>query len=449
MDGKQIEVSSGERVAEEIADQDKIELPRLKPESKSLPSESMRKRQPIFGKHAAEVPTQPLHELIDDGSESDSGDDFEDDFVEDDIKQAEEEMAKANEEGNNPLEPRDEPDVVFLTPFIESSIDQKVVDYICAAPEACIPVEIPKELTLDSRSSEALAVAPKPKSKGRSRPTTPLVESGATSSSKINVQNAIPNLEAQVSTQLRDIAVETQATPFIEPQASPDHAEADSSLTDLKIEPETTGKMAVNGKTRKSAPMDTFDDRDEELIQPTAHDILAVRKLMATPPLSTLPRFNCKKWDEDEEFLKTLDADPAVETYILSKMVEAHTRREREKEHEREQWSKRYYEYRKWTDFSQDPVPVRSREKFAKSREKRAAEQQHFCLQLLFLARSLNRSGGLEVDSLQNTILRGCFASLNKKPEKQRSEKSALQGPEQLTRRKLQSLICVGTRKND
>ena len=178
--------------------------------------------------------------------------------------------------------------------------------------------------------------------------------------------------------QLPEVPAEPQAMPNPQQISSSAHAGQDLGLTDPKIESEATGRPAINGKTRKSTPMEILEEseseQESEIIEPTEDDIQAVRKKMKTPPLSSLPNFSCKRWDQDAEFLKTLESDPAVEAFIRNKIAETQARRRKEQEEEGQCWKKRYLDYRRWTDFSQDPTAVRSREKFAKSREKRAAE---------------------------------------------------------------------------
>ena len=173
-DGRQVASKSEEGVLQANVLRESLQTP-PKQEISSPRREQTRQRRSISGRRPAENPIQQLHEITDDGSDSDSGDDLDDDFVEDDIKKAEEELAKANDEGNNPALPREEPDVVFLKPFIELSIDGKISAYTSTVPEACIPVDVPKQLVAEPRGPQS-NLSVKPKARGRSRPTTPLAE---------------------------------------------------------------------------------------------------------------------------------------------------------------------------------------------------------------------------------------------------------------------------------
>jgi hypothetical protein len=373
-DGKEAESGFDERNAQENTRRETAPSS-LKPDYRSPAREPTRQRRPISGRHPAETPAQPLHEVTDDGSASDSGDDFEDDFVEDDIKQAEEEMAKASDDSNTPGLPRHVPDAVYVKPFIEFSIDDKVAAHMNAVPEACIPVEVPKEIVPEPKTTES-SLSVKPKPRGRSRPTTPLVEPEVATKPKVNGKD-VSQLEAQVSTQVSDIPI-PQLALSVQQSASPSHITPDVGTPDPKIKAEVIPRPAINGNIRKSDLMETYEESESEPesepIEPTEDDIKAVRKKMNTPPLSSLPNLNCQPWDQDKEFLKTLEPDPAVQAFIMDKITETQSRKQREQKEEAQRWKERYLTYRRWTDFSNDAVAVRSREKFAKLREKRAAE---------------------------------------------------------------------------
>ena len=347
-----------------------------KPELRSPRRESSRQRRSIAGKHPAETSAKPLHETTDEGSASDSGDDFGDDFVEDDIKKVEEELAKANDESINPALPRDEPNAFYLQPFMEFSIEKQVGDQINTAPETCVPMELPQLAPELKALQSNLSV--KPKSKGRSRPNTPQIDPEAAARPKPNNQDVFSQPEAQIPLRLPDLTREQPTMSNIQQSTSSDHAGPGLGLVDQKVKSEATGRPVSYGMLGKSAPMETFDEseseQESEIIEPTEDDIVAVRKKMITPPLSTLPDFSCKRWDQDEEFLRTLEEDPAVEAFIMHRIAQLAVRKERAQEEAAQQWKERYLAYRQWTDFSNDPDAVRSREKFAQSREIKAAE---------------------------------------------------------------------------
>jgi len=135
-------------------------------------------------------------------------------------------------------------------------------------------------------------------------------------------------------------------------------------------------KPAISGVPRKPMMSDEFAGAsNHELSEAENLEALeAVRKQMRTPPLSSLPTFNVKKWNEDPEFLQTLVADPMVEARVKKVIQDTKERRAQEQEEARRQWKARYLEYRRWTDFSDDPAAKASRDKFEKSRARAAAE---------------------------------------------------------------------------
>ena len=343
-----------------------------------------RPRRPIAGKHPLETTRQNLQELGEDGSGSESADEFDDDFFQHNIKTAERNVEMlsrpdwyATTHGHYPGVEGVVDDHWYIKPFIENSIDKLVVDRQNDMSKACIALGTPHQTAPESKGAEK-TLSVKPKSKKRSRPNTPLAESDATAKLKVNGPDNIPPLEPPSSSRLHGVRAEPQSLPNNQQTASPSLAGPDLGIPTPPIKLETLAKPTTNGRTRKSVPMDTFDDSESEPesepIEPTEDDIQAVRKKMKTPPLSSLPNFNCKPWHQDEEFLKTLEPDPAVTAFIMNKIAETQVHKKRELEEEAQRWKGRYLEYRRWTDFSDEAAAERSREAFAKLREKKAAE---------------------------------------------------------------------------
>ncbi|PMD17683.1 hypothetical protein NA56DRAFT_691658 [Hyaloscypha hepaticicola] len=135
-------------------------------------------------------------------------------------------------------------------------------------------------------------------------------------------------------------------------------------------------KPAISGVPRKPMVSDEFAGASNHGLSEAENleALEAVRKQMRTPPLSSLPTFSVKKWTEDPEFLQTLVADPKVEARVKKVIQDTKERRAKEQEEARKQWKARYLEYRRWTDFSDDPAAKASRDKFEKSRARAAAE---------------------------------------------------------------------------
>jgi hypothetical protein len=107
----------------------------------------------------------------------------------------------------------------------------------------------------------------------------------------------------------------------------------------------------------------------------TQQELQAVRKMMKTPPISSLPKFDCGSCWDNKDFLASLEVrDPVVEEGIRKHLREQDAKRRAEQQEEARQWAQRYRNYREWTNFSMDLAAVRSREAFTESRARAAAE---------------------------------------------------------------------------
>jgi len=104
-------------------------------------------------------------------------------------------------------------------------------------------------------------------------------------------------------------------------------------------------------------------------------DLAAVRKMMKTPPISRLPKFNVGSCWDDPGFLTSLEIrNPILDEKIRRKLRDQAIKTREQQYEEGQQWAQRYRDYRKWTDFSDDEIAIRSRETFAESRARAAAE---------------------------------------------------------------------------
>jgi hypothetical protein len=328
-----------------------------------------RKRGSIIGRRAPKNLTQPLHEVTDDGSDSDSGD-FDDNYFEDEIRKAEDEISKVS--SDNPLVPRPVPPAVFIKPFLESTIDDMVLAHKSTNVEECVPPVVKQSPTPEAAST-ASTLAPKIRGKGKSRPATPLPELDVIAKPKASPKDATQPPGAEAQDQTPEPVKGRQAPSIIVPPASA--VDKGRDLPDQVLGgPKLPAKAVANG--RGPAMMDRFDDSEGEQSEAERLESLAaVRKQMKTPPISSLPNFNCVPWHQDKEFVKEMDErNPVVEAQIRKHLKESKEKILREQEEERQKYKERYLNYRRWTDFSDDPVAVRSREKFAKSRAKTAAE---------------------------------------------------------------------------
>lgn len=112
------------------------------------------------------------------------------------------------------------------------------------------------------------------------------------------------------------------------------------------------------------------EDRQLRLLETIKHP-----RDTKTPPLESLPRFDYNKWEEDPEFLSTLDQDSETESALTNFIEETIARRWREKQEAGKVWSENYMKYRRFTDFDMDPIAVRSREVFKAARNKEAGKE--------------------------------------------------------------------------
>jgi hypothetical protein len=337
-----------------------------------------KKRKPTIGKRGPIVPAPALHESTDEGSDSDSADDFGDDYFEDEITKAKDQVTEV--ENKPKLESRPECDAIFVKPFMESAIDETIAatksDEVDACPVPPQPWPIPfheQDEPLPEFRMTEVTLALKPRDKGKSRPTTPLPEVDTTATPSVNGQDAPDDQDESVETASRD--KESHGASIIVPPIS-SNSIGKQGAADRVIEPKLPTTSLPNGRVGRVAPMmDQFEESDDDQTEAEKLESLkAVRMMMNTPPLSSLPKFNCKRWDQDPNFLKTLEPNPIVENLIRKMLNDAQTRRHKEQEEERQAWKERYFNYRRWTDFSDEPVAVRSREKFAKSRAKAVAD---------------------------------------------------------------------------
>lgn len=111
------------------------------------------------------------------------------------------------------------------------------------------------------------------------------------------------------------------------------------------------------------------EDRQSKILNAVKHP-----RDTKTPPPESLPMYDYNKWDEDPEFLSSLeiapDADPSLTRFMEEKMAQ----KWRRQQEEGKLWADNYAKYRTFTDMDLDPIAVRSREAFAKAQDREAEE---------------------------------------------------------------------------
>ncbi|KAH7370893.1 hypothetical protein BKA65DRAFT_446052 [Rhexocercosporidium sp. MPI-PUGE-AT-0058] len=376
-------------------------------------------RQGLVGKHGPEAPVPPASDAAEVASESESEDEVNDAYFEDEISKIEADTTRVNVE--NPQNPRPESPTAFMRPFRRQTIDRivearkaiplescvapevKVEETAPEAPVPPVPVSIPPpqlpvpvsdpaptptpgsvtipdlpaKPTRTSRSRSSTPAVPfKPKAPARSRPSTPSLQPKEKPTTDIITNGGFTPAPAPLPSARTPLpSVERAESIPREPTAPLRSIEQSSHSLQEVLARKPTPKPTTNGLAHKSVAMDVFSESEGDMTEAENEEMLeAVRPRMKTPPISSLPNFGVKKWFEDDDFLETLKPKPEVEVRIKQKLIDDRDRKLREQKVARDEWGKKYYEYRRFTDFSDDPIAVRSREKFAKARALAAAE---------------------------------------------------------------------------
>jgi hypothetical protein len=192
-------------------------------------------------------------------------------------------------------------------------------------------------------------------------------------------------------------------------------------------EPENLPKLiqpSANGFQVKRPMMDENEGSDGSQDEHEREEELeAVRRMMKTPPVSSLPKSTAGNfWDNTGVF-----ADLEIRHVQTEKHVKRHInitkdRRDSINENEGQAWAQRYETYRRFTDYSADPDAVRSREKFAASRAKAAAEAAapHISSVASASAKPEGRRGRFATESDFQRVLKESEAEAREKEQDER-----------------------------
>ncbi|EON97068.1 putative myb-like dna-binding protein [Phaeoacremonium minimum UCRPA7] len=111
--------------------------------------------------------------------------------------------------------------------------------------------------------------------------------------------------------------------------------------------------------------MEMEDDDDETEIEEIDYaTIETVRQYMKTPPIDELPHYQCRPWFRDRQFMKSLDPSPDVHAFVASLMRDSAIVTMAAQEEARQEYSEDYEMYLRFT-LSEDPIAVKSRDKFS------------------------------------------------------------------------------------
>ncbi|EEY19269.1 conserved hypothetical protein [Verticillium alfalfae VaMs.102] len=107
---------------------------------------------------------------------------------------------------------------------------------------------------------------------------------------------------------------------------------------------------------------DEDDDNSTESDELDPMDLDAQRRL-ETPPIESLPNFECLAWNRDKDFLQSLQSDSTVDAFIAEELDKVSLLKLSEQDAARKAYGERYMDYLNYT-LSDDLVATKSREKF-------------------------------------------------------------------------------------
>ena len=289
----------------------------------------------------------------------------------------------------SPWAPRSDPvpNAQSLKPFVDFVIDSKLLENYSAThqtsvPEACVSKQQDKEAASSTSNTDATA---EPVLETRSE------DQGPTTLSPKSDLNVKPHPNGDTNISGTNLEPSSQTTvPISDNRDNISQAPASSIQPQSPAEPETKAEhvenvegagivdSATNGKAPKINPkMEPSDEsEDEQSRAEHLEQLQAVRRMMKTPSISSLPNFGTKPPFEDEYLQKSLTAlsNRVVDELVIHNLKMSAARRKKEQTEERKKWAERYYKYRKWTDHSGDMACVRSRKTFEKAKEDAAAD---------------------------------------------------------------------------
>ena len=352
---------------------------RIEPETPTI------HRSPDVGRRATKDPgSHSVVSEIGDESVSDSGNEFNDEFFEEEISNAKDGISKLLKEDSLQAMTEKPTRAPFILLFITSATVDAVEALEAAFPKICISTEaqvVQEELVAESNPAITTLVPESKAEKAKSQSPEPQLEAMAVEVAQVNGTGHSQHVvDTSSKAPLESSEQQQDSVPIETPDLASVHYDSpDADHEDDDIEPSVDQNNqhppAANGRIRNgSVMMDTFEESDDEQTKfENMEEMEIVRKFMVTPPISSLPSFNNKPWNEDEAFLKTLAPNPPIVELIRQNLQDTERRRSREKQEERHRWRNRYYEYRQFTDFSNDDAAVRSRNKFLKSQAEAAA----------------------------------------------------------------------------
>ncbi|KAI1106788.1 hypothetical protein F4804DRAFT_299821 [Jackrogersella minutella] len=131
-------------------------------------------------------------------------------------------------------------------------------------------------------------------------------------------------------------------------------------------QPSEENQIQSHGMSKRgsSTPSPAEDEDDTDIEDVDLQTIEIVREHMPTPPTERLPYFDEKPWYKDRPFLTSMDApQPGLDAFIMGRLHEESTIRKADEKEKKKSYDQNYNHYLRFT-MSNDPVALKSREKF-------------------------------------------------------------------------------------
>lgn len=292
--------------------------------------------------------------VIDDASESDSGDDLNNEYFEAEIKKTEDELEANTKLGLGELffmEPLPL-SVSRFAPYIEFSYETTGHQPL-AAFERCV-VASPRSTTPDAiRHTSAVK-----QKRSKSRPTSPNPKAGE---EHLQSKPPIPG-KVLLPESLVLKSTDDEHAALTDSKSAELNGESCRQILEPRSNSDQTTSMHKRPLIERFEESDDDIQTEEERIQ----SLQAVRRMMQTPPLEHTPRFDVKPWHAIESLSDSFQPDPLITAHLKANKQISSTRRAREITTEQQRWRDRYLAYRLWTDLSDDAICIKSRDAFVK-----------------------------------------------------------------------------------
>ncbi|KAM0330514.1 hypothetical protein ACHAQA_003461 [Verticillium albo-atrum] len=164
---------------------------------------------------------------------------------------------------------------------------------------------------------------------------------------------------------MKDVVDESVAPSEQEPAAEQPQKTTTDAQPKLVLPPNTPMETIEQEKGLPSTPSQVDDEEDDNSTESDELDPvdLDAQRRLETPPIDSLPNFECLAWNRDKDFLQTLQSDPSIDDFIAEELDKVSLVKLTEQDIARKAYGDRYMGYLKYT-LSDDLVATKSREKF-------------------------------------------------------------------------------------